>query len=221
MFTTAIVAHLNRLPAAENLAHKVEAKHILYDDGQLGCERNHERAWTALAKAKTPWALVLEDDTEIEDGTQFRDQLHQALTTAPAPIVSLYLGTGHPTHLQKPMLRALTAADREQAHWIVGTSLAHAVAVAIQTPLIPSLIQWLPQQRRPWHPPPARRLPIDKAIQTWAAQHNHRIAYTVPSLVNHADGEPLVQHQYRNQRQPRRAHRVGARETWTGKAVTM
>lgn len=200
MISIVIVAHTARRDAATELATLVNADEILTDDGTLGCEGNHRRAWEWHAE-NTPhdWAVVLEDDAvPVPDFTQ---QLAAALRVAPTPIVSLYLGTGNPTIWQPRITRAINTAG--QANWLVSNTLLHAVAVAIRADLLPTHID--------------TRMPIDNAISNWAKRHDHLVAYTLPSLVDHADTQPVITQRYdRKPRDlPRRAHRVGTRAHWT------
>lgn len=212
MIPTAIVAHINRTAMAEQLAADSAAQHVFYDDGTLGCNVNHRQAWQHHADtAADDWALVLEDDAQPVDG--FRDQLDHALEVAPAPIVSLYLGTGRPLGGWQPKIKqTILAAGAANACWITSTHLLHAVGVAIRTTLLPSMLEWLPQIP----------LPIDEAITVWAQGHGHVIGYTWPSLVNHADGQTLVAHPDGKPRdRVRVAWRTGTRRQWTGRQVTM
>ncbi|WP_201787835.1 hypothetical protein [Klebsiella pneumoniae] len=59
--------------------------------------------------------------------------------------------------------------------------------------------------------------PIDEAISAWARHQGHTIAYTWPSLIDHADETPMIA--TRNDNQPRPPGRVawqhGTRDTWT------
>lgn len=171
------------------------------DDGALGCNRNHLKAWTWLQDSPQPWSVVLEDDAvPVED---FRTQLTQALQVAPHPVVSLYLGTGHPIHQQSRIKRALDrAAD---AHWLTGTTVNHAVALAIKTELIP---QMLPRITR-------SNYPIDQAISMWAKH----CAYTLPSLVNHND-HPSLSGRRRSQ-YLRHAWCTGTHEQWNDQTVRL
>lgn len=197
---------------AEQLATKVNANQILYDDGTLGCNINHRHAWQQHAAHPTnDWAVVLEDDAQPVD--EFRDQLTAALEVAPTPIVSLYLGTGRPLGGWQPKIRqTILTAGTVNACWISSTHLLHAVAVAIRTPLLPSLLDWLPIIPKP----------IDEATSIWAMTHGHMVGYTWPSLVNHADQESLAQHPDGKPRdRVRVAWRTGTRRQWTGRQVTM
>lgn len=206
MFSVGIVAHEKRRAHAEALSDKVGG-FVSWDDGTLGCNGNHLEVYRKLAGVNTQYAVVLEDDAlPVED---FNNQLVQALSVAPAPIVSLYLGTSRPPDYQARIRRALDAATRQQACWIVGKRLLHAVGVVIPVESIPSLLTFLDQLPHP--------VPIDEAITNWArlSMRVSSICYTVPSLVDHRDDETLFVHpDGRPRSQPRKAWQLGARARW-------
>lgn len=200
MASIVVVAHTERSDAAHDLAETTGAQHITMDDGTLGCEGNHRRAWQWHTEhLHTDWAIVLEDDAvPVPD---FTEQLDAALHMAPTPIVSLYLGTGNPPIWQPRIRHAIDIAG--QANWLVSTSLLHAVAVAIRTELLPIQVD--------------EHMPIDNAISNWAKRNDLLVGYTLPSLVDHADTQPVITQRYDRQPRdlPRRAHRVGTRTRWT------
>lgn len=208
----AIVAHINRAAMAEQLAAATAARHISYDDGALGCEGNHRQAWQHhVDNPAADWAVVLEDDARPVSG--FLSQLDRALEVAPTPIVSLYLGTSRPLGGWQPRIhQTILAIKHTSACWITCTHLLHAVGVAIRTPLLASMLEWLPQIP----------LPIDEAITVWAHHYGHQIGYTWPSLVDHHDGPTLVNHADRKPRdQPRIAWNAGTRHEWNSQQITM
>lgn len=210
MIPIAIVAHRCRETMAEQLAETTKGC-VFYDDGILGCDRNHLRVWKHHAdNTRDEWSVVLEDDAVPVPG--FCDQLAQALAVAPAPIVSLYLGTSRPLNWQGPVEHTLRQIRRTNAAWITTPALLHAVGVAIQTPLISSLVQWLPELDGP----------IDEAITKWAKGYGHLVAYTWPSLVDHADGPTLFAHPDNKPRDRRRiAHHAAGRRAWNSQHVYM
>lgn len=200
MTAVAIVAHTARRTAAEHLAHTLQADYVAMDDGTLGCEANHLRAWDwHQHNTTTEWSIVLEDDAI--PAPDFRDQLAAALAVAPSSIVSLYLGTGNPPHWQPHVRNAIAAAG--DACWLTSHNLLHAVGVAIRTELLPMQLD--------------QHMPIDTAISNWAKRYGHRVAYTLPSLVDHADTTPVIttRHDGRPRTAPRHAHRHGSRDHWT------
>lgn len=207
--TTAVVAHRARQAHAEALADLTSAE-TFWDDGTLGCEANHRRAWQWLEPKGTDWGVVLEDDALPVQG--FNSQLEQALIAAPTPIVSLYLGRRRPPDWQSNIHRGTTEADKHDAHFITATHLIHAVGVAIRTALIPDMLDHTYQSVRPW----------DFAIAAWAVTREHMVSYTWPSLVDHRDQGTLFRHKDKMERTPGRvAWRTGTRESWATKAVPM
>jgi len=150
------------------------------------------------------WSIVLEDDAII--GEHFQEQARKALEHAPAPIVSFYLGTSRPPQYQARIKTALA----QNPTWIIADQLLHHVAVAIRTDLIPDMLNHVA----------GREGPADYRIGEWAQDCGHRIAYTVPSLVDHADGPTLINHFDGEPRTERRvAWVVGERDSWQGKVV--
>ena len=203
-----IVAHTSRIAKAKELQQQVKAEFISIDDGLLGCEANHDHTHRHLSGLPTTWSVVLEDDAEPVDG--FTEQLHEALLMSPSPIVSLYLGRRRPPHWQNRILGAIAEAANTESPWIVSTHLLHAVGYAIRTDLLPSLLSHESSH------------PIDEHIGDWARRHGHTVAYTVPSLVDHADLPTIVEHRDGQPRRPgRRAWTVGTRESWSSQSVVM
>lgn len=208
----AVVAHESRRMDATILAMEATADMVSFDDGTLGCAGNHQRAWQWHADMHTgdptEWCVVLEDDAlPVPD---FPNQLAAALTMAPAPIVSLYLGTDGRDHWQS-RIRAAIHITTPGTSWILSPSgaLLHAVGVAIRADLLPVTLQ--------------PGLPPDAAISNWAKRHSHPIAYTWPSLIDHDDGPSVITR--RGDPHPRdvarRAHHVSARPLWTRQAVVL
>jgi len=192
----AVVTDERRGDMGLKLADKVSADHLSVDSGNLGCLDNHIAAWKWHAANPSAWSVVLEDDAVPVD--DFREQLASALSVAPTPIVSLYLGTGYISDGRtKAMLKN---ADAAGAHWIVtrGT-IFHAVALAVRSELLPSLLEV------------DRRGPIDQGLSRWARSHGHAVAYSNGSLVDHSDPPSLV---CRYRRPERRAWRFGGNNPW-------
>lgn len=206
-----IVAHTNRSSMAEDLAGQVDADYMSIDNGALGPNRNHHHVWSELVDSKQQWVCVLEDDAQpIKD---FRTQLHQALTAAPTPVVSLYLGTGNPPQWQHRIKHATIHADKANAAWITTNRLLYGVAVCTYTSLIPAMLASIERDQQI-----SPLLPFDQAARNWAS----RIGFTWPSLVDHADTPTLINHPDGSPRtQPRRAWRVGGRDRWTQRTVAL
>lgn len=203
-----VVAHISRLAEAEQLADKVDATVISFDDGLMGCTKNHIKVWTNLVQHGADWLVVLEDDAVPVDG--FREQLDAALASAPAGIVGLYLGTGYPRAWQRFIKKALQHKD---AHYVLSTHVLHAVGTAIRFELVEDMLRWvtwMSQEQRQW--------PVDEQITEWARRRGHRVAYTRPSLVDHGDLPTLVSHPDGQSRDgiARRAWEVGCQHMWDG-----
>ncbi len=205
----AVVAHLSRISLATELADKTGADHISIDDGTLGCEANHKTALRWHQQHPADWAIILEDDADPVD--EFRHQLAEALAVAPAPLISLYLGQKHPPQHQHAIKDAINRAETVDACWITSRNLLHGVGYAIRHERITSLLE---------HTSP---LPSSQHITAWARRHQIPVAYTFPSLVDHLDITPLIQHRHdRLTRQPgRKAWRVGTRTEWTTTSTPM
>ncbi|AIM41049.1 glycosyltransferase [Mycobacterium phage Squirty] len=194
--TIGIVAHTKRAEQAHRLMETVGAAYMSIDNGTLGCETNHRKVWQHLTRHNTDWLTVLEDDAI--PCNNFRDQLDAALAVAPSPVVSLYLGRERPREYQQ---RIAKAADTT-AHWLTCRRLLHAVGIAIHAALVPNMLNQLPNGK-----------PIDEAISAWARHQSHTIAYTWPSLVDHADTPSLTGR--RGPAPGRVAWRHGDRDQWT------
>lgn len=213
-YAIGIVAHLDRLERAERLANEVDARQLSYDDGSKGCAGNHLAVWEALTTvglSVNDWGVVLEDDAVPLPG--FREQLHAALSAAPAPIVSLYLGTGYPVHWQARVGRAVAAADA----WIVADgTLLHAVGVAIKADMIRDMLDTIAEDGKPLRP-------WDEKVTAWARASHHWVAYTQPSLVDHADDGSIIgiHPDGMPRTRPRKAWKVGGRDHWRSRATLL
>src|SRR5690606_8297214 len=119
-----VVAHQARRDAALALADPLGA-YVSLDDGTLGAEANHLRVWEVLADASAEWVCVLEDDAV--PSPNFLAQITAALTVAPSPVVSLYLGRSRPPGVQSRIQGAIRRLDAEGACWITADRMLHAV----------------------------------------------------------------------------------------------
>lgn len=201
-----VVSDVRRNGLGERLADRVNADFLSVDDGSLGCTQNHVRCWRQHAQNPGDWNLNLEDDAVPVDG--FRDEIALALDAAPADIVSFYLGSGY---IGDNLTAALLAtANTIGAHWVVSDSgsVLHAVALAVRGEILAPIIQHLD----------AQTLAVDRMLGSWALRNSHAVAYSIPSLVDHADEKSLVT-KYR--RKPRRAFATGRRGQWSSKSISM
>jgi hypothetical protein len=226
--TVGIVGHIDRADRVRALASHVRPEIISIDNGDLSCEGNHRHVWSTLATdyLGSRWTVVLEDDAVPVDN--FDVQLEHALRAAPASVVSLYLGRTRPPDAQGVIRQSVRVANLVDAHWLVSDRLLHAVGVAIRTPLVSSMLDYIAQ-------PPAVFDPIDIAISRWAQANRIPVAYTWPSLVDHADGPTVIEEHpdsaSRDRLIPlpdgrmrlarRVAWRVGARDRWTHNGIRM
>lgn len=212
MISWAVVGHEQRLLAATTLAHQLGGL-VTIDDGTHGAAVNHLKAWditACTADTMDCWCGVMEDDAVPVPG--FAEQAEQALTQSPEPIVSLYLGRTRPRRWQERIAPAIATADITGSHWLVSTHILHAVAVAMRIELRDD---WLDFAH-------TSTLPIDERLTAWCLARSHKVAYTLPSLVDHADGPTLVQHTNDGGTTgPRVAWRTGIRDQWTPASTRM
>ena len=211
-YAIGVVAHTARAEQAHTLMETVGAAYMSIDNGAFGCRGNHIKTWRHLSDRFAPhktWLVVLEDDATPVDG--FNEQLENALATHTAPVVSLYLGRLRPPHFQHMIEPATKRADNHDANFIISRQMLHAVGLAIRSDLVADMLDNLNEI-----------LPIDEAIGEWVNKRRYRIAYTWPSIIDHADGDTLLQHRDGHKRQPGRiAWRCGVRSNWTDRTVEM
>lgn len=215
--TAGIVAHIDRRQRTNRLHAELSEQFptALFEDTPaqgLGCDYNHLRAWDETASmATSPWCAVFEDDAEPVPDLAYH--LGQALFYSPAPIVSLYLGRGRPVHWQ----RRIGNAMRFDRPFIVTTHLLHCVAVCIRTELVHELIEDAKVAIN--H---GVHKPIDEALTEAIQNRNLPVAYTAPSLVQHADEPSLAEHRWgKHTSEPRVAWAVGVRDSWIGQFSVM
>lgn len=198
----AVMAHSARADAARALAEQTGA-HITWDDGH-GEWDTGARAWDSIDRA-ADWGLVLQDDAlPIPD---MLDHLADALASAVRTCTSLYVGTGRPAAHAVP--NAIQKAGRTRAAWLEHRTLLWGVGVVLPTEDITPLLAWAARATYAY----------DQRIGAWYLGQQRPVRYTWPSLVDHADGPSLVDHD----RRPvaRHAHRTGVAPTWDTPAVTI
>lgn len=210
MISYAVAGHEQRLIAATELAKSLGAV-LSVDNGTAGVHGNHCRAWKLTATTTSLWSAVLEDDAEPIPG--FLEQAEAALAVAPAAVVSFYLGRTRPAHLQHHISTALHRADHEDAHWITTDTVLHGVAIAMHSTLRDDWLDFASQDH-------GTQYPVDELMGVWCRTRGHRVAYTVPSLVEHGDAPSLVPYTgYHTQ--PRKAWRIGSRDAWSSRSVAL
>ena len=205
-----VVAHEDRFERAERLCHTVGAVTCGLDDGALGCAGNHMLVLSKLVGFDdADWCLVLEDDAVVDPAT-FVAQVKAALGCAPAPIVGLYLGTGNPSGQPQRQIRQAVADATPHKAWITADCLIGSVGYAIRTSLIEAMLREIADADGEF---PLR-------VSRWAQQWDFDICYTMPSLVDHADDDPIG-HPASQPRAQRRAWAYGTRENWDTGAVPL
>lgn len=205
-----VVAHTARRSAAELLADQLGA-YLSVDDGTLGAVGNHRHVWEMLVDARAHWVCVLEDDAAPVDG--FGEQLAAALAAAPSPVVSLYLGRSRPPGwTQRQVHSAVDAAAKVGACWVMADRMLHAVAICLRADLVRDMLV---------HTRHVRKLvPADQRFDRWLRLRKLRVAYSMPSLVDHHDGPTLIDHPDGQPRtEPRTAWRTGRRAAWSSLTV--
>lgn len=163
-----------------------------------------------MSDVRADWYVALEDDAMPIDGC--RDQLEMALAACPAGICGLYVGGPpiYPPSRRSSVCDVLKRADEADAHFILAPVLLHAVGYAIRADLVPDIIANVSGPH--W----------DAALSEWTERNGVDVAHCHPSLVDHADGEPVITERVGSSARGRRkAHRVGTRKTWTSRSVEL
>lgn len=201
-----VVADTRRRQQAWDLAGILDAKVLSYDEGgHLGCRTNHLKVWTKLLQHGGDWAVVLEDDAVPVTG--FIDQVAGALADPPSDVVGLYLGKGYPRAWQRFIKKATADVT---ANYIVSTHVLHGLATAIRMHLVDDMLRFITNMQ-----PAQQQWPIDEQITHWCRLRGYPVSYTLPSLVDHADGPSLLVHPDGDDRSLTRvAYRVGSRPVW-------
>lgn len=183
-YAIGVVAHPSRSRRAAALGALVGADLIVIDAEGRGERWCHQETLAKLVLRDCDHVVLLEDDAV--PCHNFRGLLSAYLVEAGDALVSLYLGTGAWSHAdqfsQRRAVARLTArADAEGATWIEAASLWHGVGVALPIVRSASLLAYMR----------ASRYPSDGAMSRWARANGVPVRYTWPSLVDHADGEPV------------------------------
>ncbi|OBY33472.1 hypothetical protein ACT18_00545 [Mycolicibacter kumamotonensis] len=204
----AVIAHPRRKDRANRLAEALRADAVCWDNNLKGAEFNHAQAWNYLKDSSADYALIVEDDmVPTED---FIDQARHALAHLPktASIASFYLGRMRPPHWQPSIARALTTLPTADTCWLIGKPLLSATAYAMR----PEHLGLLAQVRTFR----GDTRPVDERISAWMHRFKLKAAYSVPSIIEHADIEPVIAKRTDDDpRLPgRTAWRVGTRTDW-------
>lgn len=175
-----IVAHPSRIPQSRELHKQLPYSAVTVDYEGVGNGENHLRCWREVAQKDADWYTVIEDDAILCDN--FLRHLGEAQEQAPTDVVSWYVGTGRPTRFQGRMPRRLAAADRTHSTWFVSNFMFHAVAISIRANRVRNMLAF------------CENLPNDVAddrLTKWVQHARLRVAYSIPSLVDHSDGKSL------------------------------
>lgn len=214
-FAVGVVAHPQRRDMATKLAEAVGADVTSWDDGAHGdtltrCAAGHIVVLNQLVGTTAPWVCVLEDDAIPVDDFVFH--VKQALEHTPARIVGLYLGTSGLTETQRQIKKAVAAAKDTNRAWILADCLVGSVGYAVESWLLPDIIQFITDRHD-------EELPL--RMSRWAQARQLDIAYTQPSLVDHDDGDS-VGRPFRAPGFPKRkAWLYGTRQNWDTPTVKL
>lgn len=202
-----IMGHERRMTQALRLSEELDCA-LMIDNNppSFASERlNGDMAWRFLAETDAEWGIVIQDDALPING--FREHAINALDSVPDMVgaVSFYVGTGRP--YAGVVKHAVDMANMVDASWLMGRGLYWGVAVAIRTKDIADMLdaQALSNEQ------------YDVRIGDYFKARDRSIAYTWPSLVNHADEETLIHGRKPSMR--RQAHRLGPRGDYTGPVV--
>ena len=181
-----IVAHHSRRDQAEALAARVGADHVSVDWESRGARWGHLQAllW-ASAQRRRVW--IMEDDAVAP--TDFKARAAEWQGRFPGDLVSGYLGRQRPPQFQGQIRSKLAAAEARGLDWLSLPTLIHGVCYSIPTGSVGRVVRDLPSGA------------ADYAVgQAWG----HPPIYTIPSLVDHADGLPVERHPDGQTRRPGR-----------------
>lgn len=172
-----IVAHHSRGNRAYALARLLNAE-VLLDVENQGARWNHIRALKRAAKREEP-TVIVEDDAV--PGVGFRRLATEWVERYPTKLVSFYLGTSVPVNEQATIPGLLAAADAVGADHLQFRRLRHGVAYSVPWHWIDSVLAELPD---------TGSVDADIGI-AWEKLTRSSVIHTVPSLVDHLDGETV------------------------------
>ena len=197
----AVVGHHSRRESATKLARTLNAA-LAMDEGGTGSLRNHDLAWMMAYNPDADWIVVLEDDAILLN--DFERHVQEALQHVPRDgAVSFYTGTGQP--FRYPVSAAVKKALRRGASWLRANSLYWGPAVALPVHHVQPMLRFVKDIDRPY----------DQRLGLYLLANRYPCFYTMPSLVDHQDGESLIQASDR----VRRAHVFEQPSGWNKKVV--
>jgi len=187
-----IMAHPVRQAEAEELQASLDRPvDIVYDENPVPSADPKQRwatgrrAWEAHDPS-ADWHMVIQDDAIA--APDLLAGLEKALDQLGTDgLMSAYTGTGRPN--QRNIKRALLHAEDKAHSWISTRSLCWGVAIIAPVHTIPGMLQWCSRPAR------STRWNYDLSLGRYYRDVlRWRTWYTVPSLVDHRDGESLVGH---------------------------
>ena len=197
----AVVGHHSRRESATKLARSLNAA-LAMDEGGTGSLRNHDLAWMMAYNPDADWIVVLEDDAILLN--DFERHVQEALQHVPRDgAVSFYTGTGQP--FRYPVSAAVKKALRRGASWLRANSLYWGPAVALPVHHVQPMLRFVKDIDRPY----------DQRLGLYLLANRYPCFYTMPSLVDHQDGESLIQASDRT----RKAHVFKQPSGWNKKVV--
>lgn len=210
-----VVAHRSRLRMAEALAEKTQAQVLNVDqtnasnqdDSVTACAANHLTVLRRLQSmvAGDTWCIILEDDAQPID--DFRVHAAAALKHAPTHLVGFYIG-------RAGNIEALQTAQSLDRAWVMADYMISAVAYAVRADILTDLLADYPR----YGPTPTPEV----RFTDWCRSKGWWFCYTVPSLVDHNDGDSLIftENNTYEIRQMRKAWRVGVANNWNTTILT-
>lgn len=175
----AIVGHPARQAAGEALAAQLGAS-LLLDHDSRGAGWNHRRALTWGVEQGATHILALEDDALPVD--DLLTHVEAAIEHRPNGdgLIGLYVGRSRPRAQQ--VARAVRAADTEGASWLTCPALLWGVGTVWPADMAATFLAEAGDDAR-WD---------SHAVTPWLVARGLTVAYTWPSLVDHADETSLV-----------------------------
>lgn len=191
-----IVAHVSRAAMLDRLTDRFPDAIVFLDDGTLGGWRNHRRALSWAAEYAEGAVLVLEDDAVPADDLE--ESACALVERHPGRLISLYAGTSYPAWVQPHYLALMGEADILGRAWFELPALCHAVGYIMPTLGLADLLVEADKGK----------IGTDERLsRSWSVMAGTDVVYAHPSLVDHADEEPVEQHLDGLPRdRPRRAH---------------
>lgn len=161
------MAHPKRQKWAKELSHKLKAP-IVYDT-KNNLWDTCRRAWLSIDR-NAEYGLVLQDDAIVCDN--FIKKAEKYLNGSDY-IFSFFAG--------KLLASRINKAIREDKNYVIAGMIFNEVALCMKTKHIEKMVEFCD----------SRNAQNDQEITKWARLSNIDIFYTVPSLVDHRDGESI------------------------------